>query len=202
MIQGNYETSFWRNYLFFRGFHLRIIQQPTSGCAFGGNLLARLALAPPLIVQLQVLDQYGHEVEMWVSFINVKWIDIHLKCRSEELQSLVCHVTLLTADGQPANMLSPTISPRHSPYRPRRSSSRLLEGGIGEPPSPRITSTQPLNSVRMLYGTLVASPLQLNDVFQRKRVFFIFPEISVRSRGRFRLHIVLMRMPLWACDVV
>lgn len=41
---------------------LHILQQPTIGCAFGSNLLSRLAVAPPLIVQLQAIDRAGKEV--------------------------------------------------------------------------------------------------------------------------------------------
>lgn len=47
-----------------RRYLLHIIQQPTTGCAFGSNLLSRLALAPPLIVQMQVIDRAGREIAM------------------------------------------------------------------------------------------------------------------------------------------
>ena len=48
--------------LCYRRYLLHIIQQPTTGCAFGSNLLSRLALAPPLIVQMQVIDRAGREI--------------------------------------------------------------------------------------------------------------------------------------------
>lgn len=37
-------------------YKLKIVQQPSTGSAFNENLLSRLALAPPLIVQLELLD--------------------------------------------------------------------------------------------------------------------------------------------------
>lgn len=37
-------------------YELIIVQAPTSGCAFGQNLLARLPCAPPLILRLRVTD--------------------------------------------------------------------------------------------------------------------------------------------------
>jgi len=48
---------------------------------------------------------------------------------------------------------------------------------------------QGARQVRMLYGSLSASPIQLPDTRQRLRTFFIFPEISIRSKGKFRLNI-------------
>lgn len=50
-----------------RRYHLRIVQQPTIGCAFGNNLLSRLAIAPPLIVQLRVTDGQDNEVDLYVA---------------------------------------------------------------------------------------------------------------------------------------
>lgn len=45
-----------------RRYILRVIQSPTTGSAFGTNLLARLALAPPLVVELVVTDSNGNEI--------------------------------------------------------------------------------------------------------------------------------------------
>lgn len=100
------------------------------------------------------------------------------------------------------------LSPTNSPQRNREvasdpnpvSSSHSREGP--SPTSSRSATTQtsptPIatQSVRMLYGTLVASPMQLFTTNERPATMFIFPEISIRSRGRFRLQISLMRVPL------
>lgn len=49
----------------------------------------------------------------------------------------------------------------------------------------------------MLYGSLVASPrtFQAQEGASEEGLFFVFPEICVRTRGRFRLRIVLRRLP-------
>lgn len=52
------------------------------------------------------------------------------------------------------------------------------------------------NPKRMLYGTLTATATQLLDIKQRLRTFFIFPEISIRSKGKFRLNIDLFKLSL------
>ncbi|KDQ61583.1 hypothetical protein JAAARDRAFT_31041 [Jaapia argillacea MUCL 33604] len=47
---------------------------------------------------------------------------------------------------------------------------------------------------RLLYGTLVSSAHCLRNLHGRKGVFFLFPDASVRFRGRFQLRIQLMRL--------
>ncbi|WVQ63969.1 uncharacterized protein L199_002127 [Kwoniella botswanensis] len=48
--------------------------------------------------------------------------------------------------------------------------------------------------VSMLYGTLVAAPAEMNDTSQAPGIYFVFPDVSVRYVGRFRLHALLMRI--------
>ncbi|PWN33433.1 uncharacterized protein FA14DRAFT_180079 [Meira miltonrushii] len=135
-----------------RRYHLRIVQQPEKGCAFGSDVLSRLAIAPPLIVQIRVTDLQNNEVEI-----------------DDEIPLLTCQVNLLTEDGQNADMITSLTNVQHP--------------------------------VTMLYGTLTASAVQLPDVRQRLRTFFIFPEISIRSKGRFRLNINLFKLPLFGQNV-
>ncbi|KAL7411367.1 major facilitator superfamily domain-containing protein [Mrakia frigida] len=48
--------------------------------------------------------------------------------------------------------------------------------------------------VRMLYGTLVSSPHQLTLSPSTGGTYFVFPDVSVRVRGRYRLGVGLMRI--------
>ncbi|KZT27760.1 hypothetical protein NEOLEDRAFT_1130228 [Neolentinus lepideus HHB14362 ss-1] len=57
-------------------------------------------------------------------------------------------------------------------------------------PSPRGDSTP----MRLLYGTIVSSPHYLRNLQGKKGVYFLFPDVSVRWRGRYRLSISLMRL--------
>lgn len=50
-------------------------------------------------------------------------------------------------------------------------------------------------SQQLLYGNLVSSPQILRNLQGRLGVFFIFPDVSIRWRGRFQLHVTLMRLP-------
>lgn len=70
----------------------------------------------------------------------------------------------------------------------------LTEDGQNADMITSLTDVQ--HPVRMLYGTLAASAVQLLDTRQRLRTFFIFPEISIRSKGRFRLNIDLFKLIL------
>jgi len=47
---------------------------------------------------------------------------------------------------------------------------------------------------RMLYGTLVSSLHPLRDLDGQPGMFFIFPDISVRRRGRYTLRVNLLRL--------
>lgn len=53
-------------------------------------------------------------------------------------------------------------------------------------------------SLRLLYGTLVSSPHQLPMSTMERKVtshtLFVFPDVSIRARGRYRLRVGLMRI--------
>lgn len=51
-----------------------------------------------------------------------------------------------------------------------------------------------LPSTRRLMGTLVASPYQAKDENGVAGTFFVFPDLSCRSPGRYRLHFKLIRV--------
>lgn len=46
----------------------------------------------------------------------------------------------------------------------------------------------------ILYGNLVSSVSQLEDLQGNMGLFFLFPDVSIRSRGRFQLGISLVRI--------
>lgn len=48
--------------------------------------------------------------------------------------------------------------------------------------------------VAMLYGTLVASPMEMLDREGAQGLYFAFPDVSVRNVGEFRLKASLMRI--------
>ena len=48
--------------------------------------------------------------------------------------------------------------------------------------------------VAMLYGTLVASPAEMQDRDGGQGVYFAFPDVSVRYVGRFRLKANVLRI--------
>ncbi|KIP08786.1 hypothetical protein PHLGIDRAFT_68746, partial [Phlebiopsis gigantea 11061_1 CR5-6] len=50
-------------------------------------------------------------------------------------------------------------------------------------------------SRQLLYGSLVSSPHILRNLQGRMGVYFLFPDVSIRWRGRFALHVTLMRLP-------
>ncbi|KAJ7281891.1 velvet factor-domain-containing protein [Mycena rebaudengoi] len=87
----------------------------------------------------------------------------------EELPFLIAHLSLFAENGMtPLDMGSSLTGP------PRR----------GQPPP------QP----PILYGNLVASLNRLEDLNGNMGLFFLFPDVSIRWRGRFQLGITLVRI--------
>lgn len=171
-----------------RRYYLRVAQQPTIGCAFGRDHLSRLAVQPPLIIQIRVTDTNDREVDF-----------------EDELPFLICGLSLVTEDGEPADTVNlPSTSSMAAAARLSTGSMLDRVTAVTSARQARVTSagsssgatrsiTTPLST---LYGTLVASPIQLPNQQRQPRTFFVFPEVSVRSCGRFRLHATVMRLAL------
>lgn len=183
-------------------FKLILIQEPTTGSAFEDNLLGRLGLAPPLILELEMTK------------------DGQVQDPSAELPFLICQCTLLREDGSVADMLDrqtatatpamgSTLMPPPTPSRRRgrrsssnrRGSSPRPSGSAEAAAGPSATSATHSSSptlLRMLYGTLVAGaqPSQSLRGGQGEKPYFFFPEISIRTPGRFKIQCRLMRLAL------
>jgi len=66
-----------------------------------------------------------------------------------------------------------------------------VPGGGGHPP----THTKPSYPAGQLYGSLVSSPQTFRDLHGRQGTYFLFPDVSVRIRGRFQLSVTLIELP-------
>lgn len=61
--------------------------------------------------------------------------------------------------------------------------------------TPPADATAPWERERLLYGQLVSSPHLLRNLQGRRGVYFMYPDVGVRQRGRFQLKVTLMRLP-------
>ncbi|RPD64258.1 hypothetical protein L227DRAFT_323117 [Lentinus tigrinus ALCF2SS1-6] len=52
---------------------------------------------------------------------------------------------------------------------------------------------------RLLYGNLVSSPHLLRNLQGRRGVYFMFPDVGIRQRGRFVLKVTLIKLPRCVC---
>lgn len=57
------------------------------------------------------------------------------------------------------------------------------------------TLTKQLDPTNQLYGSLVSSPQTFRDLHGRQGTYFLFPDVSVRIRGRFQLGVTLIELP-------
>lgn len=53
---------------------------------------------------------------------------------------------------------------------------------------------QDLSACSELYGTTISTPHSLRDMEGAPGAYFIFPDVGVRRRGRWRLHVNLLRI--------
>ncbi|KAF8629056.1 hypothetical protein AX15_003556 [Amanita polypyramis BW_CC] len=127
-----------------RTYQLEVIQHPISTAAFGTANLSRLALTPPIIVQLTIRDPSGNSI-----------------VPQAELPFLIAHLSLYSGDGRSLDMGS-SIGRNHTPP--------------------------------ILYGNIVSSVEQLEDLQGNLGLFFLFPDVSIRWRGQYQLGISLFRM--------
>ena len=65
----------------------------------------------------------------------------------------------------------------------------LGEDGV----TPVDTVTEPTTE-RLLYGNLVSSPHVFRNLQGGQGVYFVFPDVSVRQQGQFRLQVALLKL--------
>ncbi|OJT02869.1 hypothetical protein TRAPUB_6539 [Trametes pubescens] len=70
-----------------------------------------------------------------------------------------------------------------------------LLSGDGAAPMDYVTPPVDGARERLLYGNLVSSPHLLRNLQGRRGVYFMYPDVGVRQRGRFQLKVTLMRLP-------
>ncbi|WVO15313.1 hypothetical protein L204_102969 [Cryptococcus depauperatus] len=51
--------------------------------------------------------------------------------------------------------------------------------------------------VSVIYGTIVATPVEMKDQAGAAGVYFVFPDVSIRFVGNYRLKAALMRITGW-----
>nr|ODO03945.1 hypothetical protein L204_00286 [Cryptococcus depauperatus CBS 7855] len=126
-----------------RAYRITPIQEPERSAAFEGAYLSRLALSPPLILQL---DCWNSEGQLIIPY--------------DELPFMVCHLDLETPEGR---------------------NTAMIETPEGE-------------QVSVIYGTIVATPVEMKDQAGAAGVYFVFPDVSIRFVGNYRLKAALMRI--------
>lgn len=190
----------------FPTYRLILVQEPTIGSAFEENVLGRIGLAPPLILELELTK------------------DGKVEDASAELPFLICQCSLLNEQGDAADMVSQAAAmpssagstlmpPTPSRRRGRRSSSNRRRSSPSGPSSRssgstdvsvRDSSSAPASIsgtpalARMLYGTIVAGAQPFTSLREEEgeKPYFFFPELSVRTPGKFKIQCRLMRLAL------
>jgi hypothetical protein len=150
-----------------RSYQLNVVQHPQKTAEFGYASLSRLPLTPPTVVQLTVRDSNGNSIVPYVFLSDRLKLRLIILQSEEELPFLIAHLSLFTENGMtPLDMGSSSTGPGYRQGAP-----------------------QPI-----LYGNLVSSVDHLEDQNGNMGLFFLFPDVSIRWRGRFQLGITLVRI--------
>lgn len=149
------------------GFELFCRQQPLHArmCGFGEK--DRRPLDPPPIVQCFLLDSFGKRMT-----------------EPPRDPFLTVHATLWNEDGSDErNLIETSFS--------RKPSTESVRENDGRPAGESKGKTR---LSRVLMGSLVASPILLEDEHGVLGSFHIFPDLSIRTEGSYRLKFTLFSM--------
>jgi len=158
----------------FRSYHLEIEQQPVGTAEFGTMYLSRVPITPPIVARLIVRDLSGNSIVPYVitslTYILIDELRRGALFRESELPFLVAHLSLYSDDGAMSLDTGSFIGRGLSDYPP------------------------------MLYGHLVSTVEQFEDLQGNMGLFFLFPDVSVRNCGRYQLGVSLIRITRFESD--
>ncbi|KAJ1560791.1 hypothetical protein HK096_007189, partial [Nowakowskiella sp. JEL0078] len=176
---GSLESSILENERFIT---LDVVQPPVQArmCGFGEK--DRRPIDPPPVVKLTVRDSLGNHDH---SFMSYHWF--------------VIHTTLLTVMTTPYKFDHTTHYFRLTSYSPGSFTAHTAVLSDSEPtdvqPAP---ATPPRRrsernaAMSTLIGTVVATPSLLRDTVGTLGLFFVFPDLGVRSEGVYQLKFSLL----------
>ena len=151
-----------------RSYHLEIVQHPQRTAEFGHSSLSRLPITPPIIARLTVRDPSGNSVVPYV-------VGLSLLRYGYERDRFGIFTISREAE-------LPFLIAHLSLF----SEDGLTALNIG------YETTLPI-----LYGNLVSSIDQFEDTQGNLGLFFLFPDVSIRWRGRYQLRVTLARLSGW-----
>ena len=158
---------------------LTIRQQPLAARACGFGERDRRVIDPPPVVQLS-LKEYDPVSKRDLAELKFPFN--------------IVHCALLSVPAQNQATSRPTSAPYSTPVPP--------DSDVTATPDPQ----QHDRVSRKLMGNIFASPFVATDPDApesnlqqaRKSTFFIFPDLSCRQNGRYRLRFTLMKVPMGA----
>ncbi|ORY81447.1 velvet factor, partial [Protomyces lactucae-debilis] len=155
-------------------------QQPVHArmCGFGEK--DRRPIDPPPILECVCLNYPSEQADQGSQPRPTRVKDPYLSV----------HVMLLDETGREECGLILSSSSRKQSERHGQPSSP--EAGRTSPPAHRTASTQKVT--RVLMGSLVTNSIQLEDDQGVEGSFFIFPDLSVRTEGRYTLKFTLFSL--------
>lgn len=139
-------------------------QQPIHARRCGFGEKDRRTLDPPPIIECYEIDADGRRL-----------------AEAPQDPFLTLHVSLWNDDGTDERNLIVTNQPRRIDIT--RQNEELMQ-----------TPDASAKITRVLMGSLVASPTKLDDEYGKRGAFFVFPDLSIRTEGSYRLKFSMFSM--------
>ncbi|KAJ2697552.1 hypothetical protein H4218_003875 [Coemansia sp. IMI 209128] len=157
-----------------RSFRLLIVQQPVRARMCGSSDKDWRPVSPPPVLKLELYDTEGHMV-----------IDDRF------MQFLVIHTTLWTEDQ--SEELTVVELPHNTNSKRISAAAKCRKRGVTQF---GYMSTEPGRELENnLLGDYSASSSIVEDVVGERGCYFVFPNLSIRLEGRYRLKFSLIKLP-------
>ncbi|KAH8553640.1 velvet factor-domain-containing protein [Umbelopsis sp. PMI_123] len=169
-------------------YRLEVIQHPLRArcCGFGEK--DRRPIDPPPVLQLFVEGEDGELItvsSLDISFFLVQ-CDLYSDDGTEE-RNIVLHPSTIpnTQFTTPTSTSSSATSPPNPGGFPAPSESGKHGGSLST-----VISLRNPTPTRNLMGSLIANAVQLENPQKTTGIYFVFPDLSVRSEGKYTLKFI------------
>ncbi|PIA15973.1 hypothetical protein COEREDRAFT_8934 [Coemansia reversa NRRL 1564] len=167
---------------FLRAFQFTIVQHPIRARMCGSSDKDWRPLSPPAVLKFELFDFEGNHV-----------IDTMF------MQHLVVHTTLWSADK--SEELTVVELPHNSNSKRISAAAKSRKRGVTH--FGKRASEPGLEIENNLLGDYSASSSIVEDEHGERGCYFVFPNLSIRLEGRYRLRFMLIRLPsMGNCDTL
>ncbi|KAI9474775.1 hypothetical protein LPJ78_004879 [Coemansia sp. RSA 989] len=157
-----------------RSFQFKIVQQPIRARMCGSSDKDWRPLSPPAVIKLELFDMEGNRV-----------------IENSFMQHLVVHTTLWNENKE--EELTVVELPHNSNSKRISAAAKSRKRGVTQ--FGQLKVEPGLEIENNLLGDHAATSMVVEDERGERGCFFVFPNLSIRLEGRYRLRFMLIKLP-------